>query len=98
MIRTPAGHLVAVYCLVGVAGPEALVTGLVAGLTPTYTAAAAGDRTRVTVTTTVPCGAGAGSPTRLTVSAQPLGAGAVYGQTTGTCGEPMAVAFFLSVP
>jgi hypothetical protein len=98
VIRTPAGHLVPVYCLIGVFGAAALVAGLVAGLTPTYTVAAAGDRTRVTVTAAVPCGGGAGYPTRLTVSSQALGAGEVYGQTTGACGEPLAVAFFLPLP
>jgi hypothetical protein len=34
----------------------------------------------------------------LTVSSLPSGAGTVYGQTTGTCGAPMAVSFFLAVP
>jgi hypothetical protein len=98
VIRTPAGHLVSVYCLIGVAGPEGLVAGLVGSLTLTYTAAAAGNRTRVTVSAEVPCGDGAGYATRLTVSSQALGTGEVYGQTTGTCGGTMAVSFFLPVP
>ena len=98
VLRTPAGNLVPVYCSIGVYGPAALVAGLVASLTPTSTAAAVGGRTRATVTATVSCGPGAGYPTRLTVSSLPFGTGTVYGQTTGTCGESMAVSFFLAVP
>ena len=97
VIRTPEGRLVTVYCLIGVYGPKAVVAGLVGNLTPTYTVAPAGNRTRVTVTALVPCGLGAGSPTRLLVTSRPLGAGTEYGQTKGPCGEPLAVSFFLDV-
>jgi hypothetical protein len=95
VIRTPAGRLVTVYCLIGVFGPKEAVAGLVGNLTPSYTVAPAGNRTRVTVTALVPCGLRAGSPTRLLVSSRPLGAGTVYGETSGPCDEPLAVSFFL---
>ena len=97
VIRTPEGRLVTVYCLIGVYGATEVVAGLVGNLTPAYTAAPAGDRTRVTVTAAVPCGLGAAFPTRLTVSALPAGGGHQYGKTTGTCDAPMAVSFFLAV-
>ena len=97
VIRTPEDHLVTVYCLIGVYGATEIVAGLVGNLTPTYTAAPAGDRTKVTVTAAVPCGLGAAFPTRLTVSALPAGGGHQYGKTTGTCDAPMAVSFFLAV-
>ncbi len=95
MIRTPRGRVVTVYCLIGVYGAKAVVAGLVGNLTPTYTVASAGHRTRVTVTATVPCALGETFPTRLTVTSRPLGTGTEYGKTKGTCGEPLAVSFFL---
>ena len=98
VIRTPEKRLVTVYCLIGVYGAKAVVAGLLGNLTLTYAVAPAGSRTRVTVTATVPCGPGAGHPTRLTVTSQLLGAGTEYGQTTGSCGDPMAVSFFPPEP
>ena len=99
VVRTPAGNRVTVYCLTGVSGELHAVQGLLGNLTLAYTATAAGlNRTRVVVTATVPCGLGAAYPTRLTVSALPLGVGTVHGRTTGTCGRSMAVAFFLDLP
>ena len=95
VIRTPRGRLVTVYCLIGVYGAKAVVAGLVGNLTPAYTVAPAGHRTRVTVTALVPCLLGAGHRTRLIVTSRPLGAGTVYGETKGPCGEPLAVSFFL---
>ena len=95
VIRTPEGHFVTVYCLIGVYGPTAVVAGLVGNLTPAYTVAAAGHRTKVTVTATVPCGAGTGFRTRMKVTSAPLGLGTEHGRTEGTCGAPLAVSFFL---
>ena len=97
VVRTPGGRHVTVYCLTGVQGPAHAVAGLLGNLTLSYTAAAAGHRTRVEVTATVPCGPGGPYRTRLTVSDLPLGGGTVHGQTTGTCDKPMTVAFFLDV-
>jgi hypothetical protein len=98
VIRTPEGRLVTVYCLIGVSGPTEVVAGLVGNLTPASTVAPAGKQTRVTVTATVPCGGGHGFRTRMKVTSKALGMGTVYGETTGTCGDPMAVSFLLPVP
>ena len=95
VIQTPEGRLVTVYCLIGVYGATEIVAGLVGNLTPTYTVAAAGHRTKVTVTATVPCGTGTGFRTRMKVTSAPLGLGTEYGRTDDTCGDPMAVSFFL---
>jgi hypothetical protein len=95
LIRTPEGRLVTVYCLIGVYGTKEVVAGLAGNLTPAYTVAARGHRTKVTVTATVPCGAGTGFRTRMKVTSALLGTGKEYGRTDGTCGEPLAVSFFL---
>ena len=97
VIRTPAGRLVPVYYVSGALGAEHAATLLLAA--KAYTAAPAGNKTRVIVRVTVPDDLFAKAfPTRLTVSEGPLGTLTVYARTEGTSGAPMEAHFFLDAP
>jgi hypothetical protein len=99
LIRTPAGAIVPVYVTSGALGVEHQAAVLL--VTTQYTAQSVqgGRATLVQVSDTVPSDVFAASfATRFVVSSGPMGTALIYGQATGTSGQPMALSFTLAVP
>ncbi len=102
LIRTPDGHIVPVFLLVGARGlvhlPAAQAASLLA-TSHTVESVHGGRATRVTVTVQVPDDLFERNfPTRAAISSGPLGSGKVHATTEGKSGKPMTLRFTIPVP
>ena len=99
-VTTPSGNTVTVYVTQAVLGSQH--AGALQSSKLTYTSAGVGllglAETSVTISDTIPADRYGTFPTEMTVSSEPMGAGTVYGQASGTSGIPMAVTFTLNTP
>lgn len=91
-IRTPAGHLVALYVDITAQGVMHQSTLSLASIKFTVAPVLGGTATNVSMNITVPNDIyGSGFPTTATVTSGPNKTGIIYGSTSGVSGKPMYV-------
>jgi hypothetical protein len=98
VIVTPAGNQVPVYVDNGAYGTEHLAAAQAAQMAYAVKPVQSGRATMVTLTSVVPCDPTGTYPTRAIVSTGPYATGTIYGQDSGTCGQPMSIRFKLQEP